>query len=69
VLVIDDHEIQDLIQTIVQEHGFPVRAEKHGAEALKGETFCVILLDSPMPVMDGASFVRAYRALPGHQTQ
>jgi CheY-like chemotaxis protein len=71
VLVVDDNrEIRDLLKTVLQEHGFPVRTAKHGVEALEKielDTFSVILLDIQMPVMDGESFVRAYRAVPGHQ--
>ena len=40
VLVIDDdQQIHDLLQTILQEHGFPVRAAKRGADALEMAPF------------------------------
>ena len=73
VLVVDDDDaIRDLISLALTYEGYAVTTAKnglHALEAIKGDTFAVILIDVQMPVMDGLAFVRAYRSLPGHQAQ
>ena len=68
ILIIDDDEaICNLIELALGDEGYevacctdPVAALGLVAERPPG----LILLDLRMPTMDGASFVRAYRALP-----
>jgi CheY-like chemotaxis protein len=73
VLVVDDDPtIRALFMIALQDEGYRVSTAEHGAAALKAverDTFQVIVLDIQMPVMDGVEFVRAYRALPGHQAR
>ena len=73
VLVIDDYaEIRELVRLALSDRGFRVRTAENGAAALEtiaDDTFSVILIDVQMPVMDGTSFVEAYRTFPGHQAR
>lgn len=68
-LIVDDSRIiRKVARRIVEGLGFEVDEAADGSEAL---TFCagimpeVILLDWSMPVMDGMTFLRRLRALPG----
>jgi two-component system chemotaxis response regulator CheY len=70
ILVVDDSAaIRKAIRRIIEPLGFAIDEAADGQQAL---TYCtewgkadVILLDIDMPVMDGLSFLRALRALPG----
>ena len=68
-LIVDDSRIiRKVARRIVEALGFEVDEAADGADAL---SFCagampeVILLDWNMPVMDGLTFLRRLRALPG----
>ena len=68
-LIVDDSRIiRKVARRIVESLGFEVDEAADGAEAL---AFCasvmpeVILLDWSMPVMDGMTFLRRLRTLPG----
>lgn len=68
-LIVDDSRIiRKVARRIIEGLGFEVDEAADGSEAL---TFCggvipeVILLDWSMPVMDGMTFLRRLRALPG----
>ena len=68
-LIVDDSRIiRKVARRIVEGLGFEVDEAADGAEAL---SFCaglmpeVILLDWSMPVMDGLTFLRRLRTLPG----
>ena len=68
-LIVDDSRIiRKVARRIVEGLGFEVDEAADGSEAL---TFCagvmpeVILLDWSMPVMDGMTFLRRLRELPG----
>ena len=69
VLVVDDDpSLRDLIDWGLSDLGYRVATASNGAAALQAvrqETPCVILLDMRMPIMDGWTFARQYRALPG----
>ena len=62
VLVVeDDSDIRDAVIEILEAKGYAASGAGHGAEALAKlrtgrQTFCLILLDMMMPVMDGWSF-------------
>jgi len=68
-LIVDDSRIiRKVARRILEDIGFEVDEAADGAEAL---TYCmglmpqVVLLDWQMPVMDGLSFLRRLRDLPG----
>jgi two-component system chemotaxis response regulator CheY len=68
-LIVDDSRIiRKVARRIVEALGFEVDEAADGAEAM---TYCmgamphVVLLDWQMPVMDGLSFLRRLRELPG----
>lgn len=68
-LIVDDSRIiRKVARRIVEGLGFEVDEAADGAEAL---TFCstampeVVLLDWGMPVMDGLTFLRRLREMPG----
>lgn len=68
-LIVDDSRIiRKVARRIVEELGFEVDEAADGSEAL---TYCagalpdVVLLDWQMPVMDGLTFLRRLRDLPG----
>ena len=68
-LIVDDSRIiRKVARRIVESLGLEVDEAADGAEAL---TYCmglmpqVVLLDWQMPVMDGLSFLRRLRDLPG----
>lgn len=68
-LIVDDSRIiRKVARRIVEELKFEVDEAADGSEAL---TFCagvmpdVVLLDWSMPVMDGLTFLRRLRDLPG----
>jgi two-component system, OmpR family, response regulator MprA len=66
VLVVEDTpELRRLLAAALDDEGYTVAVAADGAEALAMlDTVapCVILLDLRMPVMDGQTFARAYRA-------
>ena len=66
VLVVDDDPaIRELIEQVLSDEGYAVLTAEHGAAALEivaSTTPAVILLDMRMPVMDGWTFARRYRA-------
>jgi CheY-like chemotaxis protein len=64
VLVVeDDPQVRDVIEELLRMEGFGVESAVDGAEALmrirSGFRPAVILLDSMMPRMNGAEFLRA----------
>ncbi len=68
-LIVDDSRIiRKVARRIIEDLGFEVDEAADGGEAL---TYCmglmpqVVLLDWQMPVMDGLSFLRRLRDLPG----
>jgi CheY-like chemotaxis protein len=68
VLVVDDDDaIRQFIQMALEGSGYEVTTAEDGQEALDAVRRApprVILLDMRMPVMDGWTFTRAYRATP-----
>ena len=73
LLVEDDDLVRSAVVVGLSLHGHEVVAAEHGAAALAlfapGGRFAqappdVILVDLLMPVMDGATFIRLYRAQP-----
>ncbi|HEV7229188.1 response regulator [Brevundimonas sp.] len=68
-LIVDDSRIiRKVSRRIVEGLGYEVDEAADGAEALSHCTAAlpdVILLDWNMPVMDGLTFLRRLRALPG----
>jgi len=71
-LIVDDSRIiRKVARRIVEALGFEVDEAADGVEAL---TYCmgampyVVLLDWQMPVMDGLTFLRRLRELPGGRT-
>lgn len=67
LIVDDDQEIRNLLDTILQEEGFHVNVARNGKEALdvlqQGGGW-VVLLDVNMPVLDGIEVVRRLRENP-----
>ncbi len=68
VLVIDDDQaIRTAVTWALSDAGYTVTTAEHGQAALTKLTQLqpqLILLDMRMPVMDGWTFARQYRALP-----
>jgi two-component system chemotaxis response regulator CheY len=68
-LIVDDSRIiRKVARRIVEELSFEVDEAADGAEALShcnGPMPDVVLLDWNMPVMDGMTFIRRLRGLPG----
>ena len=68
-LIIDDSRIiRKVARRIVEDLGFEVEEAADGAEALAYCTAAmpdVVLVDWNMPVMDGMTFLRRLRAMPG----
>ena len=71
-LIIDDSRIiRKVARRIVEDLGFEVEEAADGAEAI---AYCgaampeVVLVDWNMPVMDGMTFLRRLRAMPGGDT-
>jgi CheY-like chemotaxis protein len=71
LLVDDDATIQELVRATLTQAGYAVAVASDGLAALKlvaspqSVEPDLILLDLHMPVMDGWTFARAYRRLPG----
>ena len=69
VLVVEDEpEIREFVSMVLDSQGYRVSTAANGARALEEihrEPVDLILLDMRMPVMDGWSFARAYRAALG----
>ncbi len=68
ILVIEDDEsIREFVSTFLRDEGFEVALAENGAAGLKIAQQCnpsLTFVDVLMPVMDGKSFVEAYRKLP-----
>ncbi len=60
LLVDDDADIREVVQMVLEIHGYRVTTASDGAEALAhlrgGARPCLILLDIMMPVMSGPEF-------------
>ena len=69
ILVVDDDDgILDLLTLILEEDGYQVLTAPNGTVALQlveQRPPHLILVDLRMPVMDGWTFARRYRQLPG----
>jgi len=69
ILVVDDDAtIRELIELALTDEGYEIIAARNGAEALAvvgAAPVDLILLDIRMPIMDGWTFARTYRDLPG----
>lgn len=68
LVVEDDPDLRDLVVAVLADEGYDVLAASDGAQALERVgTYrpAVILLDMQMPRVDGPTFARRYRALPG----
>ena len=56
LVIDDDHDIRDLLQTLLEMQGFEVDTLTDGIDAVGVEAhYHVILLDVKMPIFDGAS--------------
>ncbi|MDQ3811498.1 MAG: response regulator [Chloroflexota bacterium] len=71
VLVVDDEpNIRSIVSALLRAEGYAVETAANGQEALarvRADHFDAVLLDVLMPVMDGPTFVRAWRADEGYQ--
>jgi DNA-binding response OmpR family regulator len=68
LIIEDDEDLRDLVKTMLEMHDFQVQTAQHGREALervREHMPNLILLDMKMPVMDGPSFAREFRARHG----
>src|SRR5579884_4262761 len=69
ILIVDDDPfIRDVVQAILESEGYPVATAEDGAVALRlvaASRPGLVLLDVDMPVVDGPTFARAYRAMEG----
>ena len=69
VLVVNDDEaLREMLSDALQSEGYAVLTAANGAEALailEATRPALILADVLMPVMDGPTFLRAYRAATG----
>jgi len=69
LIVDDDPEVREMLQSVLERHGYRVIVARHGKDALE-QTFAsgarpaIILLDLNMPVMDGEAFLAAQAADP-----
>lgn len=63
LLVEDEDEVREVIETVLRSEGYDVTPVRHGREALdvlrRGLRPCIIILDLMMPVMDGWELWRA----------
>ncbi len=69
LLVDDDEAIRDFVSMVLMDEGFEVVTAPDGKIALElvqRDPPALILLDMWMPVMDGQSFMLAYRSLTDH---
>lgn len=67
LLVEDDPDVRESVQTLLEEEGYTVEPAQNGREALDRVAAsavdpCLILLDLMMPVMNGAEFLAAFRS-------
>lgn len=67
LLVEDDPDVRESVQSLLEEEGYTVEPAQNGREALErvaasGVDPCLILLDLMMPVMNGAEFLAAFRS-------
>jgi CheY-like chemotaxis protein len=63
----DDDSIREFISTFLVDEGYEIMQATNGLEALRlveQQTPELIFLDVYMPMMDGPSFVAAYRQIP-----
>lgn len=68
LIVEDDESIRQFLEMALRDDGYSVASATDGASALDAISRfvpSVILLDLRMPGIDGWSFARAYRKLPG----
>ena len=61
LIVEDDAAVREALATFLELQGYQVVAAEHGADALRqlrdgSRTFCLIVLDLMMPVMNGWDF-------------
>lgn len=64
LVVEDDHDIREMLQSLLEDEGYSVWSAANGKAALdllaeKTELPGLILLDLMMPVMDGETFLKA----------
>jgi CheY-like chemotaxis protein len=68
VLVVEDHrDTREMVQAILETHGYIVCTAGHGLDALdrlEAERPTLILLDVDLPYMDGIGFVHEMRRHP-----
>ncbi len=67
LVVEDDKDIRDCIQSVLELEGYSVQTSENGREALDhlaSRTPSLILLDLMMPVMDGWEFLQKLNQLP-----
>ena len=68
LIVEDDDDLREVVQTMLEMAYFRVRTARHGREALErvGEHMPdLILLDMKMPVMDGRTFALEFKSRHG----
>ena len=69
VLVVDDEEIfRDVSRRVLETFGYVVQTAANGEEAVRafqrpGAAFAAVLIDLHMPVMDGWSAIKAFKAI------
>ena len=67
MVVEDDPDTREMVETFLDFEGYAVCTAKHGLDALdrlRDQRPCLILLDVMMPVMDGIAFARELRRRP-----
>lgn len=69
LIVDDDPDVREMLQSVLERHGYRVIVARHGRDALEqtgasGARPAIILLDLNMPVMDGEAFLAAQAAEP-----
>lgn len=69
LIVDDDPDVREMLQSVLERHGYQVVVARHGKDALEqtgasGARPSIILLDLNMPVMDGEAFLAAQASAP-----
>lgn len=72
IMVVDDSSMMRLaVRSALEEAGYEVVEAENGADALEklesAGKLSLIVCDVNMPIMDGLTFVRRYRAMPEYQ--
>ncbi|MGK7397120.1 MAG: response regulator [Candidatus Cyclobacteriaceae bacterium M3_2C_046] len=71
VLIVDDSEsVREMLNFSLESAGYNVLAGKDGKDALRffdGTQIHLVITDLHMPHMDGISFIKEVRVLPGYQ--